>query len=529
MFFANSLFKKTFLLIVSIVIAVVLLFSYSMIHNQQNALLEVLYSKASTIAKSIALATSDAMVTNDDSYIVEHIQKVLQDSNEIKYIIVTRKGGESIYNEIDHWNILDVSPSYTEKLNDNTAKGKIITNTIKSVTDEKLYHFTYPVVFSGITWGWISLGLSLEQYNKNMQSIYKDSLLLVFSMLLASMLFSYIITRWLVKPILLLNAAAKKIALGDLGVKVDIEQKGEIGELATSFNHMVGSLKKSDMQLRGYNDELEQRVKERTEALNLLNEQLDQRVKEEVLKRAEQEQILIQQSRFAAMGEMIGNIAHQWRQPLNALGLLMQNVEYAYENDLLNDAYILKAVEKSNKLTESMSQTIDDFRNFFKPNKEFELFSYAQAYESTMGMIGSSLTNNAIEVKENIDTNVCINGFMSEFSQVLLNILNNAKDALVENRETNRLIEVSIHKDEDFAYFTISDNAGGIKDEIVRKVFDPYFTTKEEGKGTGIGLYMSKTIIENSMHGKLSVKNLNDGACFGISIKLASCLEKENR
>ena len=286
---------------------------------------------------------------------------------------------------------------------------------------------------------------------------------------------------------------------------------------------MVDALKKSDMQLRSYNDELEKRVKDRTEALNLLNQQLDQKVKEEVLKRADQEQILIQQSRFAAMGEMIGNIAHQWRQPLNALGLLMQNVEYAYENDTLDDEYIKRIVKKGNALTQSMSQTIDDFRNFFKPNKDLEIFSLAKAYSSTIEMVGSSIASNAIEIKEEIDKSVCINGFQSEFSQVLLNILNNAKDALIEHKVKDRVIYISIYKDSEFAYFTISDNAGGIKDDIIEKIFDPYFTTKEEGKGTGIGLYMSKTIIENSMHGLLSVKNNKEGVCFKIKIKIAPC------
>ena len=259
------------------------------------------------------------------------------------------------------------------------------------------------------------------------------------------------------------------------------------------------------------------------EALNLLNQQLDQKVKDEVLKRADQEQILIQQSRFAAMGEMIGNIAHQWRQPLNALGLLMQNVEYAYENDTLNDAYIKRIVKKGNTLTQSMSQTIDDFRNFFKPNKELEIFSLAKAYSSTIEMVGSSIASNAIVIKEEIDKSVCINGFQSEFSQVLLNILNNAKDALIEHKVNDRVIYISIYKDSKFAYFTISDNAGGIKDDIIEKIFDPYFTTKEEGKGTGIGLYMSKTIIENNMHGLLSVKNNKEGVSFKIKIKIAPC------
>ena len=325
-----------------------------------------------------------------------------------------------------------------------------------------------------------------------------------------------------------MNDAARKIAQGDFESKVDITQNGEIGELALSFNNMIEALKNSDKQLRDYNDLLEQKVAERTQDLNSLNQKLDQRVKDEVFKRAEQEQILIQQSRFAAMGEMIGNIAHQWRQPLNALGLLLQNIEYAYETETLDAPYIKQVIEKGNKLTTSMSRTIDDFRNFFKPNKSFEVFSFARAYESTIGMIGSSLSNNMIEIEENIDTSVCSFGLNSEFSQVILNILNNAKDVLVENKVQNKKITVSIYKDNKFSYLSIGDNGGGIKKDILSKIFDPYFTTKDEGKGTGIGLYMSKTIIQNNMHGSLSVENEEFGARFSIKMPVYICEKEEN-
>ena len=218
-------------------------------------------SKANIIVKSIALTTSDAMVTNDDSYIVEHIQKVLDDSDEIEFAIFTRIDGLSIYNERLKWTILEKLPENLASMNTDQIQTKIIKS---NFVDKEIYYFSYPIIFSGIDWGWVSIGLSLDQYNRNMQSIYKDSLLLILALLVSSIFFSYMITRWLVKPILVLNSAAKKIALGDLGVKVDISQKGEIGELSYSFNHMVDALKKSDMQLRSYNDELEKRVEDRT-------------------------------------------------------------------------------------------------------------------------------------------------------------------------------------------------------------------------------------------------------------------------
>jgi len=525
MFSIDSIFKKTFLLIVSAVVGVVLLFSISIAFNQKSALLDVMFSKANTIAKSIILVASDAIVTDDDSYIVEHMQKVLQDNEEIKYIVVGRNESNIIYSDKEKWKLLEKTPKNTAMFTKDKIDSRIVEG---GYVKEGVYHLNHPIIYSGIQWGWISIGLSLSQYKKSMDSIYRDSIVLILVLFIATTMFTYILAGWLVQPILILNKAAKEIAAGDLSVKVDISQKGEVGELAASFNNMTAALKESDQQLRNYNDALEARVDERTRELNALNEELDQRVKEEVQKRAEQEQILIQQSRFAAMGEMIGNIAHQWRQPLNAIGLLMQNIEFAYETGVLDEKYINRVVEKGNKLTHSMSQTIDDFRNFFKPNKEFEIFSFVKTYESTLEIVGSSIENNTITIEEEIESSVCARGFASEFSQVLLNILNNARDALVENRAENRKIHVHIFQKDGNAIVRIGDNAGGVPEDILEKIFDPYFTTKEEGKGTGIGLYMSKTIIENNMNGTLKVYNTEEGACFSIKMKVEHCADGEN-
>ncbi len=520
MFNANSLFRRTFLLIVGIVLAVVALFNYSIIYNQQQAQLDVMYSQAKTVARSIALVTADAMVTEDDSFIVEHVQKVLEDNEAIVYTLVSKRGEYSLYNDALKWSLLQTLPSRLEQLQTATVIGEILQS---SISEEEVYHLSYPVHFSNIEWGWVSIGFSLKQYEKSLRGIYRDSILLLLVMLLVSIVLAYVLAQWLVRPILTLNSAAKQVALGDLDVKVDINSKDEVGELASSFNHMIDALKVSDDRLRGSNDELEQRVKERTDELNRLNQELDERVKEEMLKRTEQEQMLIQQSRFAAMGEMIGNIAHQWRQPLNALGLLLQNIENAYEMEMLDEAYIKRSVEKGNRLTRTMSQTIDDFRNFFKPNKESEVFAITSALASTMDMVRSSYANNMITIEEDIDDAVCIDGFASEFSQVLLNLLNNAKDALLENRTEGRTIWIRIYEDAGQACIEIEDNAGGIPEAIIEKVFDPYFTTKEEGKGTGIGLYMSKMIIENNMKGALRIQNNEQGAQFTITVDLTAC------
>jgi C4-dicarboxylate-specific signal transduction histidine kinase len=176
-----------------------------------------------------------------------------------------------------------------------------------------------------------------------------------------------------------------------------------------------------------------------------------------------------------------------------------------------------------------MSKTIDDFRDFFKPNKQIEVFSISKAIDTTLEIIGASFTNHMIAFEKDLKDEYCSEGFSSEFSQVLLNILNNAKDALVEKDVADKKILFKVSANEKSVKIDIEDNAGGIPEAILQKVFDPYFTTKEEGKGTGIGLYMSKTIIEHNMRGKLTASNTENGARFTIVLKKVSCDKKEQK
>ncbi|WP_129097374.1 sensor histidine kinase [Malaciobacter mytili] len=251
-----------------------------------------------------------------------------------------------------------------------------------------------------------------------------------------------------------------------------------------------------------------------------LNKKLQIEVEKEIKKQREQEQLLIQQSKLAAMGEMIGNIAHQWRQPLNALGLVMQNIQFAYQIGELDTDFMNKAVEKTNTLTTNMSKTIDDFRNFFKPNKTKSYFKINETIEKTIFLLESTFEHYNIKIQRDLAKDIELFGFSSEFSQSILNILSNAKDALIETTLENKKIVVKSYKKDETVIIEIEDNAGGIEDKIKDKIFEPYFTTKEEGKGTGIGLYMTKTIIENSMYGKLEVENTKDGAKFIIKLPI---------
>jgi PAS domain S-box-containing protein len=252
--------------------------------------------------------------------------------------------------------------------------------------------------------------------------------------------------------------------------------------------------------------------------LRELNRSLEQRVTEETELRMQKEHLLLQQSRLAAMGEMVGNIAHQWRQPLNVVGLIIQNIKDAYEYGELDEKYLDENVEKSMEIIQHMSKTIDDFRNFFRPEREKHEFRVKDAVDKAVSLIDATLKNNYIRLDIEIKEDAVAYGYPNEYSQALLNILNNAKDALLESGADNPFITIRVFKEGEKTALTISDNAGGIPEDIMDRVFEPYFTTKEQGKGTGIGLYMSKVIIENNMGGRLTIRNTGDGAEFRIEV-----------
>ncbi len=261
------------------------------------------------------------------------------------------------------------------------------------------------------------------------------------------------------------------------------------------------------------------RRKEVEDDLWHLNKSLEQRVRIEVAKNREKDHLLIHQSRLAAMGEMIGNIAHQWRQPLNALGLLLVNIQDACAHYECDQNYLDESVAKGRHLIDRMSSTIDDFRSFFKPDREKMRFSLERAVRDALSVVEASFISSGITVALDIKQDVSVVGFPNEYAQVVLNILGNAKDAILTHKVQNGRVEIAIGQDQAQAYVSIRDNGGGIAEDVLEKIFDPYFTTRE--KGTGIGLYMSKMIIENNMSGRIDVRNTHDGAEFIVATPLS--------
>ncbi|WP_428026423.1 sensor histidine kinase [Arcobacter sp.] len=253
------------------------------------------------------------------------------------------------------------------------------------------------------------------------------------------------------------------------------------------------------------------------------------KIKDEMNNVIEKEKLLIQQSKMATMGEMIGSIAHQWKQPLSVISMASALLRINREmKDFSSEKELDEAIDDIDESVHNLTQTIDDFRNFFNPNKQKCLFKISEAFEDTLKLINSQLKNNNIEIIKEIE-DIEFFGSKNELLQTLINILKNAKEELVKKASSEkRYIFINVYKKDNTLFIKIKDNANGIPFEIIDNIFDAYYTTKEEVGGTGIGLYMSKRIIEESMNGKIEVSNVEyeyekkayKGAEFIIKIAL---------
>ena len=220
----------------------------------------------------------------------------------------------------------------------------------------------------------------------------------------------------------------------------------------------------------------------------------------------QKDSMLAQQSKMAAMGEMLQNIAHQWRQPLSSISMLSSGVKFKKEYGLLNDEDLSKSMDDINTSTKYLSQTIEDFSDFFNPNKKVVLFNLNKTINKALNLLEVQFKDKEIKIIQNIE-DIDIYGYENEFIQVIINICNNARDELIKSNSGEKIIIVEVLKKDDGVHIKIKDNAGGIKEEIMDRIFEPYFTTKHKSQGTGIGLYMSREIIVKHMKGSMSVQN----------------------
>lgn len=314
-----------------------------------------------------------------------------------------------------------------------------------------------------------------------------------------------------------------------------LDEEGDIEEFIAIRYDVTDSVRLSEelmakeRELEELNTTLEQRVEEQTKALLELNQTLEERVQEEVEKNRNKDRFLFQQSRLASMGEMIANIAHQWRQPLSELNITLYKMNKLYRRESTErDTQFENSYLHAKRIISKMSDTIEDFRSFFSPDRQSEYFKLSTVAQEATDIMQGTLERNEINVVLDVKQDATIKGYFNEFSQVLINLLNNSIDAFCNKKIKDRLIYIEIDtitpRD---AIISVSDNAGGIDEAIIDKVFEPYFTTKHASVGTGLGLYMSEMIIKNSMMGSIVATNTEYGVCFRLTIPVAQ-EEKDN-
>ncbi len=298
------------------------------------------------------------------------------------------------------------------------------------------------------------------------------------------------------------------------GVNVLIQRPFSIEELIVKSEVMLN--------LNIYQNSLNKK----NEELKRINIELEERVKKSIKKQMQQEKLAFYQSRMAAMGEMMSMIAHQWRQPLTVISAASSDIKIKKELGILDDESLMQNIDSILYRTQKMSETINDFMNFFKPNKDREKFNFNVVIDEVIKLIKPQFESRGIKFIIEIEDNYIINGYKNELEQVLLNILSNARDAYEDKIGIEKIVEISTQKINRLLTISIKDRAGGVDNELLNKIFEPYVTTKEEGKGTGVGLYMSKTIIQRSFRGDIEALNYYDendrriGAIFNISIEI---------
>jgi nitrogen fixation/metabolism regulation signal transduction histidine kinase len=344
-----------------------------------------------------------------------------------------------------------------------------------------------------------------------------------FFMIIIVVLIAIFIANYITSSLEKLIVGTKEFRENNFDYIIDIKSKDEIGILANSFNSMAKSIKllfeireTLTLDLTNSNKEL----KLSKDKLEELNKNLEKEIQREIENSRSKDLQLLNQSKMASLGDMIANIAHQWRQPLSIISTIASGMKLEKEYDLLSDEKFNKYCDSIVNKTEYLSQTIDTFRNFIKEEKEVKEILIQDSIEMALGIIDTTLKNNHIELIVDIHSVDKIKLYIvsGELEQVIINVINNAKDILMERFITNPFVKISLKKYNDTIFIIIEDNGGGINKDIIGKIFEPYFTTKHQSQGTGLGLHMSYKIVKESLKGNIYVENTGIGAKFFIEM-----------
>ena len=487
-----------------------------------------LQKRGISIARNLAEASIKPLITENHVALQLMINDLKQREEDIHYIYIITNQQQIVAHTFG----LTFPPGLLSFDRTDMRAGKHIVQPLQ-LGQEQLEDVS--VGIQGGDFGRVHIGISEKLLKAEQQKMLLNNTPFLALILLMGAGGGWWFAAKITKPIIALSNSVKMVAKGRLDIVIPVTTHDELGELTAAFNSMTDDLRKrtelqqlTENELRQKAAMLEDEIAERQMAqeelayqqcqLEAFNRTLEDRVKNALAQLRIKDRVMLAQGRQAAIGEMINNIAHQWRQPLNNLGLIVQNIKADYDCGTLTAEAMTQDVNKMMDTIMFMSHTINDFSSFFSPDKKMTIFNISQGLAKVIAMIEASLSKQDIQIViTHGDTDVAVEGNFNEYNQVLLNLLNNAKDALVERCVEHPVISVYITREEGQAVVRVRDNAGGIPDTIIEQVFDPYFTTKELDKGSGIGLYMSKTIIKEHFNGSITAANVADGAEFTIS------------
>ena len=534
-FFTKSIRRQLIFAIVFTHALMMSIFIYDLTYNQKEFLHDQSLVQTMSLANTLSKNSTSWVLSND--YIgMEEIISSVDTYPDIKYAMLLDLDGKVLVHSDKKYVNKYVSDDISQTIVLSMPKSLVLVN------NNSIIDVAVPIQRDEQHIGWARIALTQDSTEESLDSVMLDGIIYTILAIFIGAFFAYILGNGLTKSLYNLIDVTQRKKNGAKNLKVKVFRDDEVGILGKEINDMLERIDKDEEDLSELNQNLEKIVHEKTKSLEiinkeleeneyeitLLNENLEERVKQEVEKNIEKDKMLTQQSKMAAMGEMLENIAHQWRQPLSIISTASTGIIVQKKFGTMTEKKELHALEEINNSAQHLSQTIDDFRDFFKPNKKRVMFSIENIYQKTIKLLESKFKYSDIQVIENV-TDVEIYGLDGELIQVLMNLLNNAKDVLeVQDKNTPRYIFVNIYVEDENLIIQIKDNAEGIEEEIMSKIFEPYFTTKHKAQGTGIGLYMCEEIIVKHMYGTITVDNVeyiyNDtqykGACFTLSLPL---------
>lgn len=473
-----------------------------------------LHTRYQSVSMEIGKGLENALLQNDLG-LVEDILERYAALESIKKVSLINDQKDLVIGV--HYVNQSLSKSYSDQKIDFVAKDK------NGFAEEDFHNiiFASPIEYDNSIW-WVRIEVSKQE----IFSALTQFALIWFSMMVLFLgLLILIIVKLLKKPVNDIKKLAsytqklsQKYGL-DLDVESDIK---EIYDLSMNLNFLSQTLYQHDEQLKIQHDQLKE-----------LNMHLKSNVEKEVQKNRQKDLILLKQSRMAAIGEMLNHIAHQWRQPLNTVAIEIQNLALSEQLAILRPGEITQTVESAMEQINYLSETINNFRNIMKPTVHRDTFSIAKSIQNALSLTSATYKYAQIQVKEELDGSLFLDhGTKENLTQVLVILLNNTKDAFETNGIAfNRHVSVTmIHQPaEHSVIIKLCDNAGGINPEIIEKIFDPYFTTKHESVGTGLGLYIAKKIISDDFLGNIDVTSEEDESCFIITLVDIEKNESEKR